>query len=225
MGRVTVPVYEIYKAGDDPYWLPGLDVLGTMGINAAIIPHYDNREGGDHDTRFCFLGEKRLLSLEEQLPPGTFILGIDEHSALMLDLVAELGFVHGRGGVTIRRNGLSQTIPAGETIALAELRATVPRADAPQAPPSSQQAEAPSPADGAAVAERLVASERELAIARERAGMVEPLISALLEIRRAARESGDFDTADALRDRLMELGVEVSDSADGSDYRFAERKT
>jgi hypothetical protein len=28
LGSLTVPVYEIYKAGEDPTWLPGLDVLG-----------------------------------------------------------------------------------------------------------------------------------------------------------------------------------------------------
>ena len=100
VGRLTVPVYEIYKAGEDPHWLPGLDVLATIGINAAVIPHYDNGEGGDHDTRFCFLGEPRLLALEEQLPDDVFILGIDEHTALVVDLDADGAAVVGRGNVT-----------------------------------------------------------------------------------------------------------------------------
>ena len=42
LGRYTVPVYEIYKVGDDPSWLEGLDVLGEIGLNVAVIPHYDN---------------------------------------------------------------------------------------------------------------------------------------------------------------------------------------
>ncbi|MGA1658667.1 MAG: hypothetical protein ACO38O_06385 [Ilumatobacteraceae bacterium] len=66
LGRRTVPVYEIYKAGSDPYWLEGLDVLGEFGISATVIPHYDNAEGGHHDTRFCYLGERRLQMLEER---------------------------------------------------------------------------------------------------------------------------------------------------------------
>ncbi len=217
IGRVTVPVYEIYKAGDDPFWMPGLDVLGTIGINAAVIPHYDNREGGDHDTRFCFLGEDRLNALEELLPDGAFILGIDEHTALMLDLVAELGFVHGRGGVTIRRGGTSQTVPAGESITLADLKG--PRVTPPA--PGPQHQTAPT-ANGTAVAQQLIARERELEDARSKARMVEPLIEALLEVRQRARETGDFTTADATRDRLLELGVEVSDSAGGTGYRIAE---
>jgi hypothetical protein len=64
LGIVTVPVYEIYKCGEDPHWLQGLDVTAAAGLQAAIIPHYDNNEGGTHDTRYCYLGERRLLMME-----------------------------------------------------------------------------------------------------------------------------------------------------------------
>ncbi len=215
MGRVTVPVYEIYKSGEDAYWLPGLDVLGTIGINAAVIPHYDNSEGGDHDTRFCFLGEDRLLALEKQLPSGTFILGIDEHSALMFDLVAEMCFVHGRGGVTIRRDGQNRSIASGEAFPLADLQAG-PIAHIEARPTHNGQPTG----NGTEVAQQLVARERELATAQERARMVEPLIDALLDLRQQARATNDFATADVIRQRLLELGVEVSDSAAGTDYRI-----
>ena len=59
-GRFTVPVYEIYKAGGAPRWLAGLDLLGPLGLNVALIPHYDNAEGGRYDTRHCYLGEREL---------------------------------------------------------------------------------------------------------------------------------------------------------------------
>ena len=52
-GRFTVPVYEIYKAGGALRWLPGLDLLGLLGLTVAVIPHYDNAEGGRYDTRHC----------------------------------------------------------------------------------------------------------------------------------------------------------------------------
>ena len=69
VGLVTVPVYEIYKVGEDPHWLDGLDLLGqSTGLKAAVVPHYDNAEGGTHDTRFCYLGERRLRVLEAALP-------------------------------------------------------------------------------------------------------------------------------------------------------------
>ena len=65
VGSYAVPVYEIYKVGEDPSWLPGLDLLGQLtGISAAVIPHFDNREGGRHDTRYCYLGSQRLESME-----------------------------------------------------------------------------------------------------------------------------------------------------------------
>ena len=40
LGSHTVPVYEIYKAGTDPYWEPGLDLIQQVcGLPAVVIPH------------------------------------------------------------------------------------------------------------------------------------------------------------------------------------------
>ncbi|TDB84869.1 hypothetical protein E1264_23150 [Actinomadura sp. KC216] len=50
LGAYVLPVYEIYKSGTRPHWLEGLDVLGRLGLKVAMIPHYDNAEGGTHDT-------------------------------------------------------------------------------------------------------------------------------------------------------------------------------
>ncbi|MFE0145831.1 hypothetical protein ACFWY5_01710 [Nonomuraea sp. NPDC059007] len=121
-GVATVPVYEIYKVGAEPYWREGLDLLGPVALNAVVIPHYDNAEGGTHDTRFCYLGERRLSRMERELPAGTGILGIDEHTALVVDLVDERVRVAGRGGVTVRTRGGQSVLPAGATATLAELR-------------------------------------------------------------------------------------------------------
>jgi cyanophycinase-like exopeptidase len=122
LGVATVPVYEIYKVGEEPHWLDGLDLVGkATGLSVAVIPHYDNAEGGTHDTRFCYLGERRLAFLEQTLPPGAFVLGVDEHTACVLDLVAGTATVEGLGNVTIRRAGESRLLPAGATVALASL--------------------------------------------------------------------------------------------------------
>lgn len=122
LGRVTVPVYEIYKAGEEPRWLEGLDVLSEMNLPVAVIPHYDNAEGGHHDTRFCYLGERRLRMLEARLPEGHHVLGIDEHTALICDLDSDTATIVGRGVVTVRRQGESTTYPAGSTIDIDVLR-------------------------------------------------------------------------------------------------------
>jgi cyanophycinase-like exopeptidase len=122
VGAFSVPVYEIYKVGEEPRWVPGLDLLGALaGIEAAVIPHYDNREGGRHDTRFCYLGEQRLEAMEAMLPARVGVIGVDEHTAVVVDVVERTATVHGAGGLTLRVQGVSQVVPAGESIALADL--------------------------------------------------------------------------------------------------------
>ena len=44
-------------------------------------------------------------------------------------------------------------------------------------------------------------------------------VEALLEARAQAREAGDYDRADAIRDELDAMGIEVMDSADGTTWR------
>ena len=121
-GTHAIPVYEIYKVGEPPHWVEGLDLLGSLtGISAVVVPHYNNAEGGGHDTRFCYLGEQRLSLLERELPDDTGILGVDEHTALIVDVAAGTVAVAGIGVVTVRRGGQSTTIVSGSTLALAEL--------------------------------------------------------------------------------------------------------
>lgn len=105
LGAYALPVYEIYKVGDDPSWIPGLDLLAEIGVRAAVIPHYNNREGGSHDTRYCYMGEARLQRLESLLPDDVAILGVDEHTACLIDIEAGLVTVRGKGNVTIRYRG------------------------------------------------------------------------------------------------------------------------
>ena len=119
LGVVSIPVYEIYKVGDDPTWLEGLDLLGTAtGLRAAVVPHYDNAEGGTHDTRFCYMGERRLRTLEALLPDGAFVLGVDSHTALVLDLETGEASIAGLGGVTVRVDGRSTRFGAGAALSI-----------------------------------------------------------------------------------------------------------
>ena len=122
LGRRTVPVYEIYKAGVDPYWLEGLDILGEFGIRATVIPHFDNAEGGHHDTRFCYLGERRLQILERHFDDDEFVIGVDEHTGLVIDFDREVAEVVGNSTVTLRKNSQQRTFTKGDSIPLTELR-------------------------------------------------------------------------------------------------------
>ena len=145
LGRYTVPVYEIYKVGNDPYWLEGLDVLGEIGLNVAVIPHYDNAEGGHHDTRFCYMGERRLSILEEQLPTDAHVIGVDEHTGVILDLDSNTATVIGNSTITVRIKGHSTIHNAGDVISIDALRdpatgaknipAQITPTDSPQAEP------------------------------------------------------------------------------------------
>jgi hypothetical protein len=119
VGVATIPVYEVYKVGADPAWLEGLDLLGpATGLRAAVVPHYDNAEGGNHDTRYCYMGERRLRVLERALPGGAFILGVDGHTALVLDLERGTAAVFGLGGATVRVDGRSTVFPSGSEVSI-----------------------------------------------------------------------------------------------------------
>ena len=121
-GAFAVPVYEIYKCGFEPFWDEGLDLFGAAtGLRAAVIPHFDNAEGGNHDTRFCYLGERRLRILEPLLPEGAIVFGIDEHTAAMFDLEAGTMEVTGNGGVHVRMGGVTVSHASGAVIAIDSL--------------------------------------------------------------------------------------------------------
>jgi cyanophycinase-like exopeptidase len=153
LGSHTVPVYEIYKVGAAPEWVEGLDLLGELaGIPAAVIPHYDNAEGGSHDTRFCYLGEERLAVLEALLPEQVGVLGVDEHTAVVLDLADGSVRVLGNGTMSIRRRGATRTFDAGEQLSLADLTGLL-RGDA-------ELSGAHAPAHAPEADERATASER-----------------------------------------------------------------
>ncbi|MFZ0159464.1 MAG: hypothetical protein WAL50_10590, partial [Kineosporiaceae bacterium] len=126
VGSHSVPVYEIYKVGEEPHWETGLDLLGSLtGIHAVVVPHFDNAEGGQHDTRFCYLGEQRLTMLEAQLPEEIGVLGVDEHTALTIDLAAGTATASGNGVVTLRRRGAVRLLRSGDSMDLATLGAVL----------------------------------------------------------------------------------------------------
>jgi cyanophycinase-like exopeptidase len=123
LGRCALPVYEIFKAGHDPAWIDGLDLLGELGFELAIVPHWNNAEGGrDFDSSLCFMGARRFEALRAQLPTGCVVLGIDEQTGCVLDLTEGQAHVLGAGGVTVERAGAVQTCPAGRSFSLDWLR-------------------------------------------------------------------------------------------------------
>ncbi|HZD65052.1 MAG TPA: hypothetical protein VE152_03025 [Acidimicrobiales bacterium] len=233
LGTATVPVYEIYKVGEDPHWLPGLDLLAEAGLHAAVIPHFDNAEGGTHDTRYCYLGERRLSRMEGQLGEGVFVLGVDEHTGLVLDLGEGSASVVGLGGVTVRAARRSHRLPAGTTVPITELAeravalATGPGPSAPATPAPGAGPEATAGAGGparpctrdptspllSAVRHHQEAFSAALAD-REVVGVVRAVLALADELVAWSRDSLQSDESDRGRDALHAMVATLGDVAE-----------
>jgi hypothetical protein len=222
LGGWTAPIYEIYKVGLDPHWIDGLDVLGRHGLRCTVIPHFDNAEGGNHDTRYCYLGQRRLLNLEGQLPPGVSVLGVDEHTAAVLNLATDRLAVYGRGAVHWDTGDSDTLIGDGEEVDLASWRNAdvAPRDHANISEREVSTAEALGEAAARGDASSLSAIAELVRRAAEGGeGTVEaaPLVEGVLNVRSAARAAGQYGLADQLRDVLVASGIEVRDG-DGSSH-------
>jgi hypothetical protein len=221
VGSHAVPVYEIYKVGEDPQWLPGLDLLGQLaGISAAVIPHFDNREGGRHDTRYCYLGAQRLQVMEAMLPPGVGVLGVDEHTAVIVDIGSGVVTVHGAGGMTLRANGSGDFVPAGESISMGDLAALLNGTRSghiamTHVPPASIEEEPPV---AAATSLRGTASALRTEFdARLAAADAEGALAACLDLEDAihawAADTLQSDDVDVARQTLRSMLVDLAGSA------------
>jgi cyanophycinase-like exopeptidase len=221
LGVCSLPVYEIYKVGEEPRWLDGLDLLGITGLRAAVIPHYNNAEGGTHDTRYCYMGERRLRILEELLPDGVDVLGVDEHTAAIFDIDAGTVSIRGRGGLTWRRKGASQRFENGTTVPLSALATGL----GPVGPPLPASAgadtrsdrEIPIPTGGVSpfleeVARQSDAADMALA-SRDVDGAVGAVLAIDSQIHDWAADTLDSDEQDRARETLRRYVVRLGDLA------------
>ena len=247
-GSHTIPVYEMYKVGDEPHWLPGLNLIERhTGMPAAIIPHYDNADGANHDTRFCYIGERRLRVMESLLPPEVFIIGVDEHTGIRFDLDERTAHVFGRGTMTIRHHGESWTVTAGESATFEEIishtgstivlgePAPLFKVDPHKVEELLDAGKVSDAVDALlnldeldrdtetrAAVHSLVTRLGHIAASPkvDIMSVIGPYVDALLQARQAARAGGRWDDADAIRDQLMEMKVTIQDTKDGSSWEI-----
>ncbi|MDJ0952435.1 MAG: hypothetical protein QNJ81_02025 [Acidimicrobiia bacterium] len=248
LGRTTLPVYEIYKVGEAPRWLPGLDLTTALGFPCTVVPHWNNAEGGNHDTSRCYVGERRFGELVRGLDVG--VLGVDEHTAVTLDFANSRLAVTGVGTVTLR--GAEETVlRSGETTTLTSARTALGEGDVaddspiPQQRPQVDLDAAIRGRDGDAVLAALLEAEEASQGSPEArdefrtslvkivdvagAGLTDPrqnlagFVGLLLRIRADARSNGDYATADMIRDNLADLGVEVRDTTAGAEWELRNR--
>ncbi len=226
-GERSIPVYEVYKVGQAPYWEDGLDVLGRLGLRAAVVPHFDNAEGGTHDTSCCWIGRRRLEVLRAAAP-DLAVLGIDEHTALVVDPATGQAEVHGQGGVhvlvgdDVAHHAKGSRIDLREALGNPAWRTAV----ATETAPTTALAEALDSQDAAgvlaALAEGADLSTATALAALEpvlRRGWAQPDVSLLLEVRVQARADKQWALSDLLRDGLAALGVIVEDTSQGQRVR------
>ena len=222
LGAFTAPIYEIYKVGDQhPRWREGLNVLGALGLDCVVIPHFDNNEGGNYDTRYCYLGEPRLLELESQLPSDVATLGVDEHTAVILDFGAGTLSVKGRANGYWRANGHTLVLENGATIQLSELGADS-GSSRPLSPEVERQVDSPVELAETAAAggeEGLKALAQLVQLASTGGeGFIDPtaLVEGILSARVEARAKGQYELSDELRDVIANAGIEVKDTPEGT---------
>jgi hypothetical protein len=219
VGNFTLPVYEIYKVGQGLHWIEGLHLLDHFSFPLVVIPHWNNAEGGTHDTRFCYMGEPRFRHLESLLPPDVSILGLDEHTVCLLDLETGEAKVKGVGRVTLRHNAQEIAFEPGESFALELLRGS----NQPQRW-SDQNRGLMAPAGEFAVEAGSFWSDVQAAEAVFERGMEhrrpEILVSALLELDRIIwggqqdLEDPEFiaQARERFREMLVRMGSSMSDS-------------
>ncbi len=206
LGALAIPVYEIYKVGEDPRWKPGLNLLGDYGLECVIVPHWNNTEGGeDVDTGRCFIGRERFEFLRSQLPESTFVLGVDEHSGLIIDLVHQTGRVTGRDGVHILHGSEELNFLSGKIFTLNCL-GDIHLPDTIQVGIAARVWQE--------YCEKTAQSESS-----DRTGEIPDEIRALLDQRKRARAAKDWATSDSLRDLAADRGWKIIDTPDGQQIR------
>jgi cyanophycinase-like exopeptidase len=231
----ALPVYEIYKAGEDLHWIEGLDFFKLYGLQLVFVPHWNNQEGGaELDTSRCFMGQERFMQLMEMLPEEMTIIGLDEKTALIMDPSSCQCQVRGLGMVTLLHTGhkhihnrhQNKLVPypnkfSGTDDDLIKItkqhdghfhqyhdKQTFPMSEL--GPFHPYHTEDSLPDD---VWQQALNVKCDSGI--ERVQSVPKEVVILIQARQNARQAGNWEFADELRQQIVNLGWEISDTKDG----------
>ncbi len=195
----TLPVYEIYKVGEDLHWMKGLNFFSRYGLDCVVIPHWNNNSGGEElDTRRCYMGLDRFVRLKKLLPRDIPIIGIDEQTALTITFAEKPQWtITGNGRVTIQHQESEKSYTEGIYL------------------PSQFGFQLVSPDQHTSRMDELV-NKIEFFRRQDNPKPSEKVIE-LAQERLAARNSEDWKTADNLRDQIENLGWKIQDTAEGYD--------
>ena len=197
IGAWALPVYEIFKVGQDVYAVQGLNLFGDFGLTLSFIPHWNNAEGGvDLDTSRCFVGLDRFNQWCAEIPTENTTLGLDEHTGLIIDFQTGECQVQGVSSVSLVRECDPEIYATGASFPLAELG----------------QVRTPEPLEAGIPSKvwKMVTSADEA----ENDGPPEE-VRELAAWRQNARDEKDWAESDRLRDEIAELGWQVQDTPEG----------
>jgi len=121
-GDWVLPVYEIFKVGEDVHVVEGLGLFKDFDLHLSIIPHWNNTEGGeDLDTSRCFVGMERFNQWCDMLPEENTTLGLDEHTGLIIDFNEGTCMVSGVSSATLLRDCDPRIYPSRAEFSIDEL--------------------------------------------------------------------------------------------------------
>ena len=202
VGKFALPVYELFKVGEDVHAVPGLDLFADFGLDLSFIPHWNNAEGGeDVDTSRCFIGLERFNQWCDDLPDDHTTLGLDEHTGLIIDFKEGMCSVSGVSSATLLRDCDPRIYPSKAEFPLSEL------------------------GKFNLVGNEKIRSEAwdMLAAAAGHAGPQKTPgeVLALLDARQQARQDKNWQRSDELRQQISDLGWTVKDTPQG--YELEQR--
>ena len=235
----ALPVYEIYKVGEELHWIDGLDFFKLYGLQLVFIPHWNNQEGGaELDTSRCFMGQQRFVHLMKMLPDEVTIVGLDEKTALLMDPSNSQCQVRGTGNVTLIHTGhqhyqnWSETPSSNMLISDAVIDEELIRIAAQRHGHVHQYGDGqsfPMSEIGPFHAFHPEASlppgiwQQALQVKSQSQGVDQPSTPAevirLVKAREAARQNKDWALADQLRQQVTDLGWEIMDTKTGPQSR------
>ena len=197
VGKFALPVYEIFKVGEDVHAVPGLDLFGDFGLSLSFIPHWNNTDGGeDVDTSRCFIGQDRFRLWCDELPDDHATLGLDEHTGLIIDFNEDTCTVHGVSSATLLRDCDPKIYPAKAVFSIGEF------------------GEGSLKGDGIIRQDAWDLVNQHLHIKNIQEIPDDDVLD-LLELRDQARNDQDWDEADKIRERISSHGWKVKDTPEG----------
>jgi hypothetical protein len=198
VGAYSLPVYEVYKVGEDVRIIPGLNLFEDFHLPVSIIPHWNNTDGGDEvDTSRCFIGIERFHQWCNLLPSKHTILGLDEHTGIIIDFSAEICSVNGVSSVTLQRANNSEIFQSGAEFPIKKL------------------GEFHQPVDSMVGISSSAIEMIKNGVNVVEQGKIPAEVAQLAERRILARLRYEWAEADVLRRQIVALGWTVQDTPEG----------